>query len=409
MQRLFLALALSAAASPSRAGLPHALDGSWYNPQQSGHGLTLERVDHDSMLLFWHVFDPHGNPLTLYIETHVDGNRIAGEALAPNGMRFGNLDTDPLQLPFWGQVEISFSDCSHGTLRYDSPLPGFGQGEIALTRLVAPKDPDCSLSDPAGLAGMAGYSADANLYGVYSTGVASLDEYDEARIYYDHASGWVTSDGGVAFASHPNYGYEGDDFIMLGRPLPSAGGEARLAMQVWSADWLDAVIDPGVARPPRRDEFVLQMRTFPTKAKGLLFPRRGGPGAPEGVIEVSHPSAFARDLRPGRYAFFRGRQPDSSSHASFELEVGANLALCVRRAGPGGEILPPCLFTGQATLRAADFSFVLEGPGGTFRGAGQAEYCDVPLPICDNYFFMVGDNGVTGLRIQSATYGIRPQ
>jgi hypothetical protein len=408
-QRLFLFLGLAAAAEmQAHAALPHALDGSWYNPQQSGHGLTLERVDHDSALLFWHVFDPQGRPLTLYIETRVEGNRIVGEALAPEGMRFGNLDTDPLALPYWGQIQIEFSDCAHGTLRYDSPLPGFGQGEILLTRLVAPKDPACSLADPAGLAGMAGYSADANLYGNYSTGVSTLDEYDEGRIYYDHASGWVTSEGGLAFVSHPNYGAEGDDFVIIGQPLPAAGGEARLAMQVWSAGWLDPILHPGGAgaRPARRDGFPLQLRTYPAKAKGVLFPRRSGPGAPEGEITVTHPSAFARALRPGRYPFLE--RYVGSPQPTFELEVSASLALCVRRTFDFGE-QQPCLFTGQATLRAADFAFLLEGPGGTFRGAGQAEYCDVPLPVCDNYFFMAGDNGVTGLRIQSATYGIRPQ
>jgi hypothetical protein len=410
MQRFILSLALGAvgAASPSHAALPHALDGSWYNPRQSGHGLTLERVDHDSALLFWHVFDTQGRPLTLYIEARVEDNKLVGEALAPNGMRFEHLATDQVQLPFWGMIEVSFSDCAHGVLRYDSSLPGFGQGEMPLTRLVAPKDPDCSLADPAGLAGMAGYSADADLYGLYSTGVAGLDEYDEARVYYDHASGWVTSDGGLAFASHPNYVPDGNDFVMLGRPLSSAGGEARLAMQVWSAGWLDPVLQPANAPPPRGDTFLLQLRTYPAKAKGLLFPRRVAPGAPDGVVQVTHPSAFARNLRPGHYHFLSDRLRDGSQ-ASFVLEVGASLALCVRRTFDSGAQSPFCLFTGQATLRASDFSFVLEGPGGTFRGAGQAEYCDVPLPVCVNDFFMVGDNGVTGLRIQSATYGIGPQ
>lgn len=399
MYRLIASLALGAAISPASAALPHALDGSWYNPAQSGHGLTLERIDHDSALLFWHVFDPHGNPLTLYVETRVEGDRLVGEALAPGGMRFDRPD-GTLQLPFWGTIAIRFSDCTHATLSYDSPLAGYGRGEMPLVRLLPPKDADCSLGDPAGLASMPGYAATASLYGRYSTGVDALDEYDEARVYYDQAVGWVTSDGGLAFASGSDvYGTDPDEFVILGRPLPSAGGEARLAMTVRSVGWLDAVQEPGPtpAAPARRDDFPLLMRTFPGKANGTLFPRRIAPGAPEGRVGVDHASHFARDLRPGGYPF-----------GSFELEVSHSLALCVRRRNAAGPTTPegpygPCVFTGQATLRPADFEFVLEGPGGTYRGVGLAQYCDVPLPVCTDDLWLVGDNGRTGLRIQSIT------
>lgn len=41
-------------------------------------------------------------------------------------------------------------------------------------------------------------------------------------------------------------------------------------------------------------------------------------------------------------------------------------------------------------------------------GVGQAEYCDVPLPVCSDDMLLVADNGITGLRIQSVTTCGRP-
>ncbi len=73
-------------AGSAQAGLPLGFEGSWHNPPQSGHGLTIERIDAERALMCWHVSDPEGRPLTLYIEAALEGDRLVGTALAPRGI-----------------------------------------------------------------------------------------------------------------------------------------------------------------------------------------------------------------------------------------------------------------------------------------------------------------------------------
>ena len=144
-----LALSLLLAGS-AHAGLPAGLSGPWFNPEQSGHGLTLELLDNGGALLFWHVYDPDGNPLTLYIEGTVEGRRIDGIAYAPRGMRFGEFDPDTLQLPVWGQVSVEFDDCNRATLRWNADAPAYADGEMTIARLASLAGLDCTL--PADIA-----------------------------------------------------------------------------------------------------------------------------------------------------------------------------------------------------------------------------------------------------------------
>lgn len=73
-------------AGSAQAGLPLGFEGSWYNPPQSRNGLTIEQIDAERALMYWHVFDPEGRPLTLYFEAALEGDRLVGTALAPRGM-----------------------------------------------------------------------------------------------------------------------------------------------------------------------------------------------------------------------------------------------------------------------------------------------------------------------------------
>jgi hypothetical protein len=402
-----LALALSAVAAPAHAALPRALDGSWYNPLQSGHGLTIERVDHDSALLFWHVFDPAGRPLTLYSETTIDGNTMRGEALAPTGMRFGHFGEEELRLPSWGRLALTFTDCMHATLIYESHLAGYGRGEIPLTRLLPPAA-DCSLDAPGGLSALAGYAASGSIAGQYGIGANA-----ESAVYGGLLQGFVTIGGGIALSGDahvPAPGY--NDFVLIGEPLPSAAGEARLSVRTFANGWLNHVLGLAaqfVYPSTRSDAFVLSLQTGTDHARGMLFAASIAPGMPSGEVEIHAGVGAGGTLRPGVYPF--SMAAPGAIGPVFQLEVASDLTLCVRQLYASSSSLPTpastCALTGRATPGVEHFEFQLVGAnvtaGAAFNGVGQTRYCQVAQLLCTPHLLMIGDNGSTGLKISTGS------
>lgn len=151
MKNLIKVIGLAASfllATVGNATLPGGISGHWYNPEQSGHGLTITLAQPDFAVVVWHVFDTEGEPMTLYIEGNVSDHRIEGTAYAPKGMRFGEFDTADLELPVWGQISLDFDSCTRADLSWDSSDPAFGSGTMPLERLAFTAGLDCSLPPP---------------------------------------------------------------------------------------------------------------------------------------------------------------------------------------------------------------------------------------------------------------------
>ena len=49
----------------AQAALPAGLSGGWFNPQASGHGLSVQILDPERALMFWYVYDHEGKPMPL--------------------------------------------------------------------------------------------------------------------------------------------------------------------------------------------------------------------------------------------------------------------------------------------------------------------------------------------------------
>jgi hypothetical protein len=136
--RAFL-VALALFAGAARAELPATLSGSWYDPVQAGHGLSIEMLGGDRAIAYWFVYDELGAPVHLYLDGRVEGRTILGPAYLARGMRFGTFDRGGLALGHWGELAIAFESCDRARLRYDANGPAggqqFGRGDIALSRL----------------------------------------------------------------------------------------------------------------------------------------------------------------------------------------------------------------------------------------------------------------------------------
>ena len=137
--------------SLAHAALPAGISGAWYNPEQPGHGLSVEILSDTSALAYWYVFDPAGNPVHLYLEGQVEGSRINATAWHSRGMRFGSFDPAEHQLRRWGTVTIDFADCNAALLGWNADGPagaGYGSGELPINRLTSIAALPCQLAAP---------------------------------------------------------------------------------------------------------------------------------------------------------------------------------------------------------------------------------------------------------------------
>jgi len=123
--------------------------GSWYDPDQSGHGLSIEAVDEERLVIYWYTYHPDGTPMWLITEADLDGDVARGNAFYHDGMPFGTFDPSALNRELWGTVSIRFLNCFTARLSYESDIGHegvpYGTGEINLVRLTLPsgQHPDC--------------------------------------------------------------------------------------------------------------------------------------------------------------------------------------------------------------------------------------------------------------------------
>ncbi len=124
---------------------------SWFDPARSGVGFNIEVTNDASdeqgplMVLYWYDFSD-GQPMWL---TGVTGFEWGASSVTMDLIRVAgpNESADFLSPPpgddfeTWGQLTVSFDDCTTGRFSYDSPA--FGSGEFVATRLTIPDGSTC--------------------------------------------------------------------------------------------------------------------------------------------------------------------------------------------------------------------------------------------------------------------------
>jgi hypothetical protein len=124
--------------------------GMWWNPQQDGHGLMLETLVIDGVaqvLASWFVYQD-GEPYWMIGVGRADGGKVRVPVRGHRGASFPPdfRPADVVREP-WGELELEFHSPQRATLRWNSTLAGFGNGELALEKLVAAAEP---AQDPPG-------------------------------------------------------------------------------------------------------------------------------------------------------------------------------------------------------------------------------------------------------------------
>lgn len=128
------------------------ISGSWYDPDHSGHGFSIEVLDQDSILVYWYFYTPYGDSaFALGVGTY-QGDTVTAELSYPYGMLFGTFAPSP-EKPTWGTVTIQFSSCTRGNVEYDSSFQFddgaiFDSGTFPIERLASIESLDCPADDP---------------------------------------------------------------------------------------------------------------------------------------------------------------------------------------------------------------------------------------------------------------------
>lgn len=132
------------------------MTGSWYNPDQDGHGFNIEVYRENRSVFYWYVYNPDGTPTWLVGRgAHADG-RIEGVAYYNSGMRWGVFDPNERTQVRWGVVNIDFLDCNSATVSYQSDdlseqaIP-HGSGSFNIVRLTSVHKSKCNEKLSAGI------------------------------------------------------------------------------------------------------------------------------------------------------------------------------------------------------------------------------------------------------------------
>jgi hypothetical protein len=124
MKRFALVISLLMLFQSAAFAIGPTYSGSWFNPDQSGHGFSLEYsvLDDESPLVvaYWYVYDSEGNPIYLIGNGEPEeGNTVTLEFEAPYGMKFGEFDPESTVREDGGTGVFAFENEESGTFDYE--------------------------------------------------------------------------------------------------------------------------------------------------------------------------------------------------------------------------------------------------------------------------------------------------
>ncbi|MFU8831435.1 MAG: hypothetical protein ACNA7J_04675 [Wenzhouxiangella sp.] len=136
-----------------RDALTARLTGSWYNPDESGHGLSIEILDAEMVLAYWFTFDAVGDPAWVVAVGDYVGDGLAEMDgwFAKGGTFPPSFDPELVEVVSWGGLEIEFHSCTEATLRWQATVSGFGSGEMPLQRFTRQAEFTCTDPPPESL------------------------------------------------------------------------------------------------------------------------------------------------------------------------------------------------------------------------------------------------------------------
>ena len=122
------------------------ITGNWFNPNESGHGFSIEVLPGNQMLAQWYVYSPQGGPVWIVATGAINGAMatLQGYRKVGVGGRFPpNFEPGQVQDQLWGTITFAFSDCNSGRVDWQSVVAGFASGSMPIVRLTMPAGLTC--------------------------------------------------------------------------------------------------------------------------------------------------------------------------------------------------------------------------------------------------------------------------
>ena len=135
-------------APPAVTPITGATSGSWYDPDQSGHGFSIQVAPPNTFLFYWFTFNPDGGQQSWLLGAGAydpTSNTVTVEAAQSTGTNFPpNFNHADITTVDWGSVTFTFTDCTHGTVSWISKIAGYGSGTLPLTKIVGVDGANCT-------------------------------------------------------------------------------------------------------------------------------------------------------------------------------------------------------------------------------------------------------------------------
>ncbi|HUQ27708.1 MAG TPA: hypothetical protein VM051_03905 [Usitatibacter sp.] len=110
----------------------------WFDATHNGEGWVAEELPDGRTQFFWYTYDANGEQAWVLGVAPTSGDHISiTDMYRPIGTRFGSaFDAGAVQRSDWGRIDLDFSSCNAGELRYQSSVPAFGSGTLRPTRVT---------------------------------------------------------------------------------------------------------------------------------------------------------------------------------------------------------------------------------------------------------------------------------
>jgi N-acetylneuraminic acid mutarotase len=126
--------------------------GSWYDPGQNGHGVSLEVLPGNRVVAYWFTFDPDGTRQAWLVGIGTFTGNVATidtVDMPTGGKWIPGFDPKQVVHNAWGSLTLTFTDADHGRLEFRSTI-GFGTGSMNLVRLTQPTGINALGASPTG-------------------------------------------------------------------------------------------------------------------------------------------------------------------------------------------------------------------------------------------------------------------
>lgn len=135
---------------PPAIGPAHS--GSWYQPEQDGHGFSLEFGEQLNgtplAVAYWYTYDDAGNPIFMVGTGVPEANRVTIDFVSPVGMVYGEFDPASVVREDGGTGVFEFADRDSGSFSYtpsDFTVAAWGHTaieDLPLVKLFGVPAPD---------------------------------------------------------------------------------------------------------------------------------------------------------------------------------------------------------------------------------------------------------------------------